>query len=1294
MKTRPFTALQNSLGLTRRSALSVAALIIFSSHSAHAVDYYWDADGDTTLGTGGTGSWTKTTALWRNGSAVGPLENWVNANAAVLGGTAGTLTTNEAIVATKVSVDNTSTGTFTVVNGVGGTFSISAGVLDVASGKALTFNSVVAGTGLTTVQGGGTVTFLAVNRAYGGNLLSTGAGTNLVFSGTNGLDSGTATIGLTARDGGTIQVNGTNNYRAGLVLGGAGFGGGTLKLGNAGSLVRQNTLSVTVSGTSQSTILSTLANTGTTFGGFNLGGTALGANFTVAATGDPSGVDLEFSAGAKNGILTKAGAGVLRLNAGFILNNANDYTTFNSAANAVNITAGTFLNEGTIKSITAISGGILQTGATGIFDQVNLNGGTFEVSRASGLFTTGLTYAVGKNAINFNGGTLKYVGVNTDYSSQFTFGASGGTVDTNTQNVTFATALTDSGPFTKAGAGILTLTAPNALSGAIAVTGGTLDLGGFPTSVGSLASGTTAGDLNLGSSVLTTGSGNNSTVYAGNISGVGAILVKNGTGIQSLSGTNTYTGGNNVNAGVLVFRTTAAKPASGLVSVAAGASLGLGVGGAGFFSSANVDSLYANTLANVSMDPAAGVGIDTSAGDFTYATSQSTRFLYKLGANVLTLSGTNTYSGTTNIMGGTLKYAKPASLYNSDVAQWTPVNLPVNSGATLAVTIGGANDFSDTQVDTLITQLSAVNSNGLKAGSNFGFDTTNAAGNVTYSHVLANSTGTGGGAVGYSKLGAGTLILDQANTYTGTTTVAAGALTLSGARTAASGVYSVGNLAGNTGTLNILTGTYALAANSFFVGTGDTAVGVVNQTGGDVSFTGGNRLLIGNGGNSTGTYNLSGGTLSSTGTGAFIRLGVNTGTGNPTSIFNLSGTGTLNSGTASVQIGRSDSANVSNTINFFNQSGTLSTATIATLTMGGGASVAATAANIQATLDLSAGTFTATTFGSLSAGDANTSTIIIRGTAMVNLPKFGNNTALGAGSTAVVKFNGGTLLPTAASTNYLSVVSSALVQAGGAKFDVATGMDIAITQALQQDPASTGGGLTKLGVGTLTLTGANTYTGSTTVSGGILSLASPSLADASSVTIAIGATLDLTHSQTDIVNSLTLGGTTYTSGTFSSSTPAAAGFITGTGSIQVNSGAPSGFATYINGFGSIPANMKGPSDDPDSDGINNLLEYALNGNASVSNTSILPKLVVTATDFEFTYSRLDLSLSDTVQSFQYGSTLTGWTSILIPAGPGVSSVGIATVTITDIGTTDTVKVSIPKSAAVGGKLFGRLQVIK
>lgn len=102
--------------------------------------------------------------------------------------------------------------------------------------------------------------------------------------------------------------------------------------------------------------------------------------------------------------------------------------------------------------------------------------------------------------------------------------------------------------------------------------------------------------------------------------------------------------------------------------------------------------------------------------------------------------------------------------------------------------------------------------------------------------------------------------------------------------------------------------------------------------------------------------------------------------------------------------------------------------------------------------------------------------------------------------TRVINFNGGTLRPTAAGTFIgANAASAANVKAGGARFDT-NGFDITVARALVADATSPGGGLTKTGLGTLTLTGANTYTGNTTVSEGSLVLA-----DNATLRIAIGA---------------------------------------------------------------------------------------------------------------------------------------------------------------------------------------------
>ncbi|MBN2216558.1 MAG: hypothetical protein JW719_04195, partial [Pirellulales bacterium] len=61
------------------------------------------------------------------------------------------------------------------------------------------------------------------------------------------------------------------------------------------------------------------------------------------------------------------------------------------------------------------------------------------------------------------------------------------------------------------------------------------------------------------------------------------------------------------------------------------------------------------------------------------------------------------------------------------------------------------------------------------------------------------------------------------------------------------------------------------------------------------------------------------------------------------------------------------------------------------------------------------------------------------------------------------------------------------VQAGGAVIDT-YGFNVTIDAAMVEDAGSPGGGLTKLGIGTLALGGVNTYTGDTTVVGGALDL--------------------------------------------------------------------------------------------------------------------------------------------------------------------------------------------------------------
>ena len=241
-----------------------------------------------------------------------------------------------------------------------------------------------------------------------------------------------------------------------------------------------------------------------------------------------------------------------------------------------------------------------------------------------------------------------------------TYALGGGTVTGNlgsgTMTVTANSSLSGTADVTAVSlsAGTLTLgSAGRFTSDQVALTGSSgasLSLGGSE-SIGSLAGGF---NVALGSGTLTTGNDNTSTTYAGVLSGSGG-LTKAGTGMLSLTGSNTYSGVTTVSAGTL--------------SIGSGSTTGSVAG----------DIVDNATLAFNRSDALTYAGAISGSGAVT-----------KLGSGVLTLTGSNSYTGVTTVSAGELKVNG-----STGTGALTVASAAILSGTG---TIGGATTISGTHM--------------------------------------------------------------------------------------------------------------------------------------------------------------------------------------------------------------------------------------------------------------------------------------------------------------------------------------------------------------------------------------------------------------------------------------------------------------------------------------------------------------------------------------------------------------------------------------------------------------------
>jgi len=554
---------------------------------------------------------------------------------------------------------------------------------------------------------------------------------------------------------------------------------------------------------SQSALGVTFANTAATI----IQGTATGQTLTLGA----SGLTVNSGAGAVTiGSTTAANA------AGVVLGASQVWT--NSSGNVLTVTNGI---TGTNLNLSLAGGSVTMGSQTSTTSVINLGTGTFTSTVGS--------MEMGANVNTMGTAVIKSGSVFVRAASNFgTASVQLGDTAANAtgaslrlaSGVTFTRPITlNSG--TTGGITINTLgSASVTVSGAVSGTNSSLTV---QTSLGTSGTGaiTMSGGINhVGSLTLSNSSSTGASVGTVTISGVIGSNVtalnvsKSGsaTGTQKgvLSSTsNAYTGATTINSGAILQlgASNVIPDGSGKGNVVVNGTFDLNTFSEtinGLTGSGTIDKTVATNTSTLTV----GSNGQTSTFPGTIKNSAGTLALAKTGSGTITLSGTNTYTGTTtvNASGGTLQFSQRTALYNATPASWTATNLIVNSGTVLGVNVGGTGEFTTSDLDTLAAVGSATG--GFKTGAFLGIDTTNATGTFSYTSNVANPNA-GANVLGLVKLGTGTLSLSGGSTFTGGVTVRLGTVLIDSATAlGAGGTLNIGSVTGGSA---LIDGAYTVA---------------------------------------------------------------------------------------------------------------------------------------------------------------------------------------------------------------------------------------------------------------------------------------------------------------------------------------------------------------------------------------------------------------------------------------------------------------------------------------------------
>lgn len=705
------------------------------------------------------------------------------------------------------------------------------------------------------INGAGSISTVSTNQNGGNVSITSTAAINL--AGTIGTTGGASTT--VGRNAGNVTLSAGTSVSTNAITANGSNGNisGGLVGGNAGLINITANSGIALNGT-------VIALGGAASAGSAKGGDAGTINIRnldagSAATGNISGLLVRAAVGAAKGI----GAGGL---AGGI----------------------TIINQADSGDVT-FTNNLLTSGA------LNGAGGNVNVSSDRNVNLAGININGNNSTAGFagtNSGNLTITGVNRTISGAINANGGGGVGSTDAAGNSGIVTITGSGTLSTAGINVQTGTVSGAGLGGVA---GSVNLSASSMAISGTIN-TAPGSINgLGGNVnlITTGGLSSSVAsinannfgaisinaadiltVSGVISGTDTTLTKSGIGKVILTGANTFTGAVNVNAGVLNLQNaTAAGTAAGGVTVANGAALelqggitigaealtlnGTGIAGAGALRSISGTNSWngAITLASdtqINTDAGTltiGANVDGAAKNLTISGAADTLIngvigtttgaLNKLGAGNLTLVGSNTYTGATNVNAGTLLISASERINDASA-------LAVASGATFNL-----NNFTETVGSIAGTGNILMGTGSLFAGADNS--------STTFSGVISGLAGSS-----FNKIGLGTLTLSGNNTYDGVTNVLNGTLlaasanalgTTAGASIVTSGkTLNVNNVTLAAESINLsstaaLTGTGAAtvagnitAADNSQVGT--TTAGSTLTINGILSSTAGNTLDI------------------------------------------------------------------------------------------------------------------------------------------------------------------------------------------------------------------------------------------------------------------------------------------------------------------------------------------------------------------------------------------------------------------------------------------------------------------